>query len=293
MTSASPPGRFAASGRSIVNSVGFSPEISSERAGWDSLALFGWRGHCEEAAFEPFDEPVIVYHVGGAQTVPVRVGRHWQSSTHPGLITIIPPATRIDWDIRGEVHSRSIHLGSRFFTAAEPETAPKPELRFRCGVQDPLLTSAIEALERELRAPQQHGSLYADSVSDLMALHLLRDNSASIVLPARRGALPARALQRVMERIEASIEHGISLQALADEAALSRSYFSSAFREATGVTPHRYLTQRRLARARDLLRTTAISLADVALRCGFSSQAHFTQYFHRESGVTPSQYRQG
>jgi AraC family transcriptional regulator len=292
-SAASHASRFAASGRAIVNSVGFAPEFSSEHAGWESLAFYGWRGRCEEAAFEPFEEPVIVYHVGGAQTVPVRVGRHWRSRTHPGLLTIIPPATRIDWDIRGEVHSRSIHLGSKFFSSATGEVTAGAELRFRCGVQDPLLTSAIEALERELRVPREHGSLYADSVSDLMALHLLRDTGKAIVLPPRRGVLSAKALQRVLDRIEGSIEHGISLQALADEAALSRSHFSAAFRESTGVSPHRYLTQRRLVRARELLSTTAISLADVALRCGFSSQAHFTQYFHRENGVTPSQFRLG
>ncbi|MGQ0620326.1 MAG: helix-turn-helix domain-containing protein [Panacagrimonas sp.] len=288
----SQPGRFATSGKAIVQAVGFTPELSSESAGWNNLAFYGWRGHCREAAFEPFEEPVIVYHVGGAQTVPVRVGRNWDRRTHPGLITIIPPATPIGWDIRGEVHSRSIHLGSRFFSGSDCDVPSTPRLRFRCGVQDPVLTSTIQALEQELRAPRELGTLYADAVSDFMALHLLRDSGgAAVIIPQRRGALSQRALQRVRERIEASIEHGISLQALADETALSRTYFSAAFRESTGVSPHRYLTQRRLARARDLLRSTALSLTEVALRCGFSSQAHFTQYFHRESGVTPLQFR--
>lgn len=289
----SQPGRFAASGRSIVRSVGFAPELSSESAGWKTLAFYGWRGQCEEAAFEPFDEPVIVYHVGGAQTVPVRIGRNWDRQTHPGLVTIIPPATRIGWDIRGEVHSRSIHLGSRFFSSPDGDAPAAPQLQFRCGVQDPLLTSAIQALEHELRAPRELGTLYADSVSDFMALHLLRDGGRPAPFPHRRGALSRQSLQRVMERIESSIEHGISLQTLADETSLSRTYFSTAFRESTGLSPHRYLTQRRLARARDLLRVSTLSLAEVALRCGFSSQAHFTQYFHRESGATPNQFRQG
>lgn len=288
----SQPGRFSASGHSIVRAIGFTPELSSESAGWKNLAFYGWRGQCREAAFEPFEEPVIVYHVGGAQTVPVRIGRNWNLQTHPGLITVIPPATRIGWDIQGEVHSRSIHLGSRFFSASDADVPSVPRLRFRCGVQDPLLTSAIHALEQELREPRELGTLYADAVSDFMALHLLRDNGSATIVAQRRGALSPRALQRVRERIEASIEHGVSLQALADQTSLSRTYFSAAFRESTGVSPHRYLTQRRLARARDLLCSTALSLAEVALRCGFSSQAHFTQYFHRESGVTPHQFRQ-
>lgn len=285
------PGRFAASGRAIVQSIGFTPELSSDAAGWNNLAFYGWRGECQEAAFEPFEEPVIVYHVGGAQTVPVRVGRKWNLQTHPGLVTIIPPATPIGWDIRGEVHSRTIHLGSRFFSSTDSDSPIAPRLQLRCGVQDPLLTSAIQALEQELREPRELGTLYVDSVSDFMALHLLRDCGRPDALPRQRGALSRRNLQRVMERIESSIEQGVSLQALADETSLSRTYFSVAFRQSTGLSPHRYLTLRRLARARDLLRVSALSIAEVALRCGFSSQAHFTQYFHRESGVTPHQFR--
>lgn len=287
------PARFAATGRSIRNAVGFAPELSSESAGWNHVALYGWRGDCREAEFEPFNEPTIVYHVGGAPSVPVKVERRWDRRTHPGLVTIIPAATRIAWDIRGEVHSRSVHLGSAFFSSAEGGPGAKPALRFRCGVQDPLLISTIQALEKELRHPSQQGSLYADSICDFMALHLLREDAQADVSPRGPQALARKRLARVIERIEDSVESGISLQALADEAALGRSCFASAFRIATGLSPHRYLTQRRLIRARELLLHSDLGLSQIALRCGFSSQAHFTEYFRRDAGVTPRALRRG
>lgn len=292
-SSAATPARFAATGRSIREAVGFAPELSSESAGWKHVALYGWRGDCREAEFEPFNEPTIVYHVGGAPSVPVKVERRWDRRTHPGLVTIIPAATRIAWDIRGEVHSRSVHLGSAFFSAPDGAPADKPTLRFRCGVQDPLLISTIQALEKELRHPSQQGSLYADSICDFMALHLLREDAQADVLPRVPQALSQKRLERVIERIEDSVETGISLQALADEAALGRTCFASAFRNATGLSPHRYLTQRRLVRARDLLLHSDLTLAQIALRCGFSSQAHFTEYFRRDAGVTPRAFRLG
>lgn len=285
--------RFAASLHSIRRSVGFAPELSSESAGWKQVALYGWRGECREAEFEPFQEPVVVYHVGGAPSVPVRIDRRWDRRTHPGLVTVIPPATRIGWDIRGEVHSRSLHLGAAFFSTPDGEPVRQPDLRVRCGVRDPLLISAIVALEAELRSPSQNGTLYADSVSQCMALHLLHDGAGRDPLPRRRNLLPRERLDRVLERIEDSIETGVSLQTLADEAALGRTYFAAAFRQVTGVSPHRYLTQRRLARAQDLLRDNRLTLAQVALRCGFSSQAHFTQYFRRDVGATPQSFRRG
>lgn len=284
------PGRFDASDRAIRRAVGFAPEFSSAQAGWNSVALYAWRGQCREATFEPFAEPVVVYHVGGAQTVPVRVGRHLDR-THPGMITVIPPSTRVGWDIRGEVHSRSVHLGARLFDEDPDRPVALDGLAFRCGVPDPLLVSAIHSLESELRDPSQHGPLYADAVSTFMAAHLLRESTARGAAGFGSGRLSRRVLERVLECIEASIESGVSLHALATECGLSRAYFSSAFRQATGVSPHRYLTQRRLLRARELLRDSALSIAHVALRCGFSSQAHFTEYFRREVGATPSEFR--
>lgn len=283
------PGRFDASDRAIRRAVGFAPEFSSANAGWNSVALYGWRGQCGNADFEPFAEPVVIYHVGGAQTVPVRVGRRLDR-THPGMITVIPPSTRVGWDIRGEVHSRSVHLGARLFENDPARPVTLDGLAFRCGIPDPLLVSAIHSLENELRDPSQHGPLYADAVSTFMAAHLLRDSTVWAPTP-RGGRLSRRVLERVLERIEASIEIGVSLQALADESGLSRAYFASAFRQATGLSPHRYLTQRRLLRARELLHEPGLSIAHVALRCGFSSQAHFTEYFRREAGATPSEFR--
>lgn len=284
--------RFAASGQAIRSAVGFEPQLSSDGAGWNHVALYAWRGECREAEFEPFDEPVVIYHVGGAPSVPVRIDRRWDRRTHPGLITVIPPRTRVGWDIRGEVHSRTVHLGAGFFCKEDGEPVTVPDLQVRCGVQDPLLISAIQALEGELRQPGEHGTLYADSISNMMALHLLREG-ARPSLPVGRGLLSRERLSRVLERMEENIEHGISLQALADEAALSRTYFAAAFRDATGFSPHRYLTRRRLARARELLRHSDLSLAQIALRCGFSSQAHFTEYFRRDTGTTPRAYRCG
>jgi AraC family transcriptional regulator len=282
-----PASRFAASGTAIGEAVGFAPEVDSGKAGWSNVALFAWRGHCGEAQFEPFSEPVIVYHVGGAASVPVRTGKLWNRRTHPGQITVIPPETRVSWSIRGEVHSRTVHLGSRFFLGG----ARAPELRFRCGVTDPLIAAAIQTLEREIRSPAQCGSLYADTVADTLALHLIRDGDAPTEPVTLNSGLAPAVLRRCLDRMEASLSSGISLQALAAEAGLSRAHFAESFRRSTGVTPHRHLTQRRLARARELLRHTALSIADIALRCGFSSQAHFSEYFRRDCGLTPRHFR--
>lgn len=100
-----------------------------------------------------------------------------------------------------------------------------------------------------------------------------------------------RRLSLVGEMIEADLAGRLSVEALAARLGLSSGFLTRAFRAATGTTPYDYVIDRRLARARLLIATTGGSLADVALACGFASQAHLTTQMRRRLGVTPGQLR--
>jgi AraC family transcriptional regulator len=280
-------------GRLISQAVGFAPAASSREAGWRSAGLFIWRGHASECVFPQLDEPVVVYHTGGAARVPVRYRGRDHAASHPGLFTFVPPATPITWEIGGAVHSYTVHLAARCFDRLLEHDADRllEGLRFRCAFSDALLGALIEAMATEAAGPSQLGSLFADSLADSMALHLARAPGGPAQPGPRASALSDRALRRVIDRIEDGIETGVSLQALADEVGLSRAHFATAFRRAAGVTPHRYLTNRRISVAREKLAASREAIADIALNCGFSSQAHFTECFRRTTGLTPGAYR--
>jgi AraC family transcriptional regulator len=96
----------------------------------------------------------------------------------------------------------------------------------------------------------------------------------------------------VVDYIRSSLGDEISLGALAELASLSPNYFLSAFRRATGKTPHRYLTEQRIAKACELLHHPHRSIVDVSLAVGFSSQSHLTAVFHRFLKTTPAAYRE-
>jgi AraC family transcriptional regulator len=68
-------------------------------------------------------------------------------------------------------------------------------------------------------------------------------------------------------------------------------HFSRSFKQATGVGPQRYVIQRRVERAKRLLRQTRQPIALIAQEAGFADQSHLTQIFHREMGVTPGRFR--
>ena len=91
--------------------------------------------------------------------------------------------------------------------------------------------------------------------------------------------------------IEAHLDGDLSLTMLADIACLSPFHFSRSFKQATGVGPQHYVIQRRLERAKTLIRRTNQPLAWIAQEAGFTDQSHLTSIFRREMGVTPGRFR--
>jgi AraC-like DNA-binding protein len=98
-------------------------------------------------------------------------------------------------------------------------------------------------------------------------------------------------LKRVVEFIEANLNHSLSLDQLSDIACMSSAHFARAFKLALREPPHAYVLRRRVEKAKDLLRYSAIPIAFVAHECGFSSQAHLTEHFRTRVGTSPAQFR--
>ena len=104
--------------------------------------------------------------------------------------------------------------------------------------------------------------------------------------------LPHAILQRVTEYMEEHLQDSLSLDQLARETDYCRAHFLRMFRATTGKTPHQYLTQRRIERAKSmLLEAETISLTEIAASCGFSSQSHMTRVFRERVGVTPNEFK--
>jgi AraC family transcriptional regulator len=109
--------------------------------------------------------------------------------------------------------------------------------------------------------------------------------------PAPARGLDRRRLQRVLDYVESRLDRDISLAELSAVACLSKFHFARAFKAATGVSPHRHVSARRLERAKALLREGVRPLLAIALECRFSSQANFSRAFRQAVGMTPGQYR--
>jgi AraC family transcriptional regulator len=279
-------------GRAIEQWIGL-PAVRSSGSERRKATVHMWRGEAGDCHFGALDEPMIVFHTGGASNVPVRRDRRWlDMPSQPGLLTVVPPETPVTWRVGGQVHSYTVHLASNCFEGLVEADRVRllAHLELRCGTRDAVLAGLVSALASELETPTELGPLYVDAIADSMALHILR-RASSITPDTGSGGLSARALHRAIERIDSRVENGISLQELADEVGLSRAHFAKAFRQSTGLSPHRYLTNRRIGVAQERLSSSDDPLAEIALACGFSSQAHFTEYFRRATGQTPRAFR--
>jgi AraC-like DNA-binding protein len=108
--------------------------------------------------------------------------------------------------------------------------------------------------------------------------------------------MPAVSLERHLLRARDLADNRyadpLDLRALAREAHVSPRHFSRSFRRVFGETPYQYLLSRRLERARHLLRTTELTVAEICLEVGFTSVGSFTTTFRRHVGVTPTTFRQ-
>ncbi len=212
-----------------------------------------------------------------------------------GAITVLPAGWGGDWDIEVPSPLSYVLLSDlRLQEFAEPFTrGRRVEIVPRIAEPDPVGAHVLRALSREAANSRQAGRLFVEQALDLLCLHLVRAHSAAEQLaapPPQRG-LPPWQVRRVTAHMTERLDQNIGLDELAKLTSLSRSHFCTAFRHATGRTPHEWLTRLRMDRARQLLSNSRARIIEVALAVGYQTPSAFAAAFQRHTGVTPSDYR--
>jgi AraC family transcriptional regulator len=177
--------------------------------------------------------------------------------------------------------------------ADEANAPPIRDLSYEpgAGVNDVTIFTLGSLLLPALRHPDQANPLFVDHVLLAVGVHIARTyggmRTMSQPVP---GWLAPWQEQRAKEMIAANLG-GVLVAELARECELSRVHLARAFRRSVGMTPYQWLMERRIEVAKEKLRDSRLSLADVAKECGFWDQSHFTQHFTRIVGVSPCAWR--
>jgi AraC family transcriptional regulator len=273
------------------------PLLSSQNLGWHNILVEQFQYPPGECNIHFNDEHAICLSLAPrpVRFLQIKGGKSHTSLYGKGDMSITPAkmAFFARWD--GEDNFMQIRIASRFIQTVARETLAMnpdrlellPEFRMR----DPQMEAIGMMLLTELQQENLGSKLYIESLSNVLAVHLIRQYTAAKPnLPIYEGGLPQRQLMQILDYIHAHLDQDIKLSDLAALLDISQFHFSHLFKQALGTSPYQYLMQQRIERAKQLLKTER-SIMEIALECGFNSHSHLSKQFRQLTGMTPTAYR--
>ncbi|MGB3240166.1 MAG: helix-turn-helix domain-containing protein [Geitlerinemataceae cyanobacterium] len=232
---------------------------------------------------------------------PVHYLQAQDGKTHTGLyrrgdMSITPANTPLFVRWEGNEHCLQIRLTTQFMQSVARETLEQDcdrlELMPEFQTRNPQIESISMMLLSELQQKASGSSLYIDSLTNILAVNLLRQHATiKAHCPIYEGGLPQHQLLHILDYIDAHLAQDIKLADLARLLDMSQFHFSRLFKQSIGISPYQYLIQQRVERAKQLLKQTDRFITNIALECGFNSHSHLSKQFRQFTGMTPKAYR--
>lgn len=271
-----------------------SPFVEKRGAAWGPVRIEHYRLHAGELPEHAHSQHLLLLALNGCSGEMRTAGGLRAEARARGSVCLIPSGEPFSTRIGGDTECLGIYLDPSLIERAARDADPGAlfEVVARANARDPLVSRVGMALLAEMESEAPGGRLYAESLANVLAVHVLRNYTDAGAAPRSfKGGLAGRRLRRVLSYIEENHERDLTLEVLAGEAAMSTFHFAREFKRATGTTPHQHLIKFRVERAKSLLVESQLPLAEVGLRTGFSHQSHFTRLFRRLTGTTPQSYR--
>lgn len=273
----------------------FEPLLSSYNVGWDSIHL----AHYSLPAYEvpeylPAQTAIVIHH----QSLTVKRaldGQIQHDRIEPGKVVIVPAQISHAASWTEEVSFTLLILEPKFIahTAYEFVDPDRIEILPHFAQLDPLISKIGQQLKSKLESTEQVCQFFVESAASVLTVHLLKHYcGCKHTISQPPDGLPKGKLRLIVDYIHAHLDQNLGLLELAQLVHMSQAHFTRQFKQATGVAPYQYLIQCRLERAKALLVTTELNIAEIAQDTGFSSHSHLSRLFHQHLSITPQNYRQ-
>ncbi len=275
----------------------YPPLRSSQAYGWKNILVEEFRQPPGQEKYQSSTEHTLCLSLNRRPSRILQVigDRRYSSLLTQGDISITPAGALLfcQWD-REDRYLR-IRIATEFLHQVAQEAieidTDRVELMPEFRDRNPQVEQIGMMLLAELKSGGLAGQLYVESLTNVLAVYLLRSYSAvqpRVVL--YDGGLSDRQLLQVIDYINEHLED-VKLSDLAQLLGISQFHFSRLFKRSMGVAPHQYVLQQRVERAKQLLKETKLSVMEIALLCGFSSHSHLGKYFRQHTGMAPKAYR--
>jgi AraC family transcriptional regulator len=285
--------RSAQSVRSILPQA---PILSSQPATIAALQFNDYAQPIWETPEAALMQHAVMIYTGNPVQTRRRLESGWKTNHYQaGQLGIYPAQApqQVGWTAPVEFIHLYMMPATLDRAATELFQQSQYELLAKSAIVDPFITAMAMQLKQEVTG-NHLDRLYLESVTMLLALHLLKHHSNVVKsIKQSAGRLSPAQFVLVQDYVLAHLDRNLSLQELADLVELNPHYFCRLFKDTCGLTPHQYLLKSRVDRAAELLRARQLPIADVAQQVGFYDQSRFTQVFRRWMGVTPRHYQQG
>jgi AraC family transcriptional regulator len=213
----------------------------------------------------------------------------------PGDLCIAPPDTDCDYEIASPLQLTVFALPATLIHSVGRDLNPSfagdlfalHNGLFRSSMVMQRMLNMWRCASNNEATPEIHSQAQEIDLAETLVC-LAMDQYCSRVQCSH---LSWRARSQVLQYIDAHLCDDIPLAQLASIANLSEYHFLRAFKAEMSITPHQYIMDQRVQRTKLLLKKSNSNLADIAFKCGFSSQQHMTTVFGRAEGRTPGEFR--
>jgi AraC family transcriptional regulator len=272
--------------------------LSSKQSGWKGILVEHYQAPPNYIG-EQIPGALLAHWLSFPSVQPMNLvqqhGERWHESiVKQGDLALVPAGQSTYW--RGPtdtpMSNLCIYLQPELVTqtAASSDLNPdRIELMDCFSRFDPHMYQIAMMLLAEIKSGGIMGKLYAESLTQVLVIQLLRNYSSLQPKIADRHNLPPRRLENAIDYIHAHLDGDLSMAQIAASVSTSPTYFASLFKQATGISLHQYVIKQRVERAKLLLETTDLPISNIAAQVGFASSSHLTYHCKRHTGMTPGQ----
>jgi AraC family transcriptional regulator len=270
---------------------------ASDTLGWKDVAQRSYRYRGQDVEIPPMACFMIVHYRHGETRMDRQLDGRWTRTTcDPGHFSLLSRAVDSHWHWTEDVEVSHVYLTDelmcRVASDMQGKAVAEVQLDDVLRGSDHIVGHIAGEVTREAVQQGSGGPMYVEALSVQLAVHLLRTYATcKFKAPGDACRLSDREIHRLEDYVDANLHHSITLDDMAQVLGMGVWTLNRHLRRTLNASAYAFVVERRIQRARYLLRVGDLSLKAVAVAVGFSDQAHMTRMFRAKLGTTPGQYR--